>query len=418
VSDALCIRGYVSAIRRAYLDWIRRYIHFQHLRHPQELGAAEVAAFLNHLALDGQTPTFSLMEARAALSFLYEIVLAKALGELPTNVGQEGGVVTMPQPRLLEQIRHVLRVRRYALTTEDCYVDWARRFILFHDKRHPRDLGAVHVEQFLTHLAVEGHVSASTQNQALNALVFLYKQVLEIELGQLRFGPAKRPARLPVVLSREEVHRVLEAVEGAAGVYRIMVELLYGAGLRLLECCRLRLKDIDGERRQLLVRSGKGDKDRVVMLPRKLVPALTELLARRRRLHDRDLARGVARVALPDALDRKYPNAARELAWQYLFASRQLSKDPRTGALGRHHLHPAAVQRAVKQAAQQAGIIKRVSCHTFRHSVATHLLRARADIRHIQALLGHASLQATERYTHVEVSDLMEVIRRAHPRGK
>jgi integron integrase len=292
-------------------------------------------------------------------------------------------------------------VRHYARRTEDCYVDWVRRFILFHGKRHPGDLRAPHVEAFLTNLAVGGHVSASTQNQALCALVFLYKQVLEIDLGRLHFGPAKRPVRLPVVLSRDEVRRVQEAVVGAGGVYRLMADLLYGAGLRRLECCRLRVKDIDLGRSQILVRGGKGDKDRVVMLPRKLRPALAALIERRQALHERDLARGVARVELPYALDRKYPNAARELAWQFVFASQQLSRDPRTGAVGRHHLHEAAMQRAVALAARQAGLPKRVSCHTFRHSFATHLLEQGHDVRTVQMLLGHKDANTTMIYLHV-----------------
>jgi integron integrase len=294
-----------------------------------------------------------------------------------------------------------LRVRHYARRTEDCYVDWVRRFILFHGKRHPADLQAPHIEAFLTYLAVQGHVSASTQNQALCALVFLYKQVLEIDLGRLHFGPATRPVRLPVVLSRNEVRRVLEAVDGAGGVYRVMADLLYGAGLRRLECCRLRVKDLDLERGQIMVRGGKGDKDRVVMLPRKLRPAIVALLDRRRALHERDLARGVARVELPNALARKYPQAARELGWQFLFASQLLSRDPRTEAVGRHHLHEAALQRAVALAARRAGLVKRVSCHTFRHSFATHLLEQGHDVRTVQELLGHKDANTTMIYLHV-----------------
>jgi integron integrase len=367
LTDALRTRGYVASIRQAYVDWARRYILFHGKRHPQEMGSAEVGAFLEHLAHQEPATLFTLAEARGALLFLYQVVLGQPLGTLPTSVGATGAALATA-PRLLDQIRHVLRVRHYARRTEDCYVDWVRRFILFHGKRHPADLGAPHVEAFLTHLAVQGHVSASTQNQALCALVFLYKQVLEIEIGRLHFGPATRPVRLPVVLSRDEVRRVLEAVEGAEGAYRLMADLLYGAGLRRLECCRLRVKDLDLERGQILVRGGKGDKDRVVMLPRKLRPALAARIDSRRALHDRDLARGVAGVDLPDALARKYPKAARELGWQFVFASQQLSREPRRGAVGRHHLHEAALQRAVALAARRAGLVKRVSCHTFRHS--------------------------------------------------
>jgi integron integrase len=390
----------VASLRQAYVDWARRYILFHGKRDPREMGPAEVGAFLDHLAGQEPATVFTLAEARGALALLYDVVLGRPLGPLPTAVGATDGALAAA-PRLLDQVRHVLRVRHYARRTEDCYVDWVRRYVLFHGKRHPADLRAPHVEAFLTHLAVQGHVSAGTQNQALCALVFLYKQVLEIDLGRLRFGPATRPVRLPVVLSRDEVRRVLGAVEGADGAYRLMANLRYGAGLRRLECCRLRLKEIDLERGQILVRAGKGDKDRVVMLPRKLRGAIVSQVESRRALHERDLTRGVARVELPYALDRKYPNAARELGWQFLFASRQLSHDPRTGAVGRHHLHEAALQRAVAQAARRAGLAKRVSCHVFRHSFATHLLEQGHDVRTVQQLLGHKDANTTMIYLHV-----------------
>jgi integron integrase len=239
---------------------------------------------------------------------------------------------------LLDQVRDALRLRHYSLRTENCYVRWVKQFILFHGKRHPRELGGPEIEQFLTHLAVEQRVSASTQNQAFFALLFLYQQVLEIELGRLDAVRAKRPERLPVVMSRAEVRQVLEHVTGADGLYQIMCRLQYGTGLRVMEACRLRVHDLDLERGQILVRDGKGAKDCVVMLPRALRQPLAEQLQRRRLVHERDLARGVAGVALPDALARKYPRAAQELGWQFLFAARQLSRDPRTGARGRHHL--------------------------------------------------------------------------------
>jgi len=244
-------------------------------------------------------------------------------------------------------MRQVLRVRHYSPRTETCYVHWARHFILYHHKRHPRDMGAVEVEQFLTHLAVHGHVSASTQNQALNALLFLYQQVLEIELGRLDAVRARRPKHLPVVLAPKEIAAVLGHVTGADGVFALMARLLYGCSLRLMECCRVRVHDVQPAREQIVVRGGKGDKDRVVMLPQTASAALEQQLQWRRWLHERDLARGVARVELPDALERKYPRAAQELGWQFLFASRQLSYCPRTGRQGRHHVYPASVQRAV-----------------------------------------------------------------------
>jgi integron integrase len=307
-----------------------------------------------------------------------------------------------PRPgKLLDQVADALRTRGYVGALRQAYVDWARRFILFHGRRHPCDLGAPHVEQFLTHLAVAGHAAASTQNQALNALVFLYKQVLEIDLGPLHHVRAKRPVRLPVVASRDEIRQGLAAIEGADGLFRLAVELLYGAGLRKMECLRLRVHDVDLQRHQILVRGGKGDKDRVVMLPRKLRPALAEQVECRATVHARDLARGVAWVELPHALARKYPNAPRELGWQFLLASRQLSRDPRSGHTGRHHLHEGALQRAVADAVRKTGLTKPISAHTFRHSFATHLLEMGYDIRTVQLLLGHKDVSTTMIYTHV-----------------
>jgi integron integrase len=409
LTDALRARGYTAALRQAFVDWARRYIHFHHLRHPQEMGAAEVAAFLESLGRRDDLAPAAEVEARAALTFLHEVVLGQALGDLPTPVGKvlsdgSGDLCPRPggeSPRLLDQLRHLLRVRHYARRTEDCYVDWARRFILFHAKRHPCDLGPTHVEQFLTHLAVEGAVSESTQNQALNALVFLYKQLLEIDLGSLHHVRAQRPVRLPVVASRDEVRQVLAAVQGGDGLLRLAAQLLYGAGLRKMECLRLRVHDLHFDRHQIFVCGGKGDKDRVVMLPARLESALQEQVRRRRALHERDLRRGVAGVELPHALARKYPHAARELGWQFLFASRQLSHDPRTGARGRHHLHEGVLHRAFAEAVRRAGLVKRITPHTLRHSFATHLLEQGHDIRTVQQLLGHKDVSTTMIYTHV-----------------
>jgi integron integrase len=257
------------------------------------------------------------------------------------------------------------------------------------------------VEQFLTPLAVAGRVSASTQNQAFHALLFLYQQVLEIDLGRIDAVRARRPKRLPVVLAAAEVAAVLGRVAGADGVFRLMARLLYGCGLRLLECCRLRVKDVHLARGQIVVRAGKGNKDRVVMLPRSVRADLERQLDWRRELHERDLARGVARDDLPDALERKYTRAARELGWQFVFASRQLSRCPRTGRPGRHHVYPASVQRAVALAGRAAGLGQAIHCHTFRHSFATHLVERGVDIRSVKQLLGHQSLETTMVYTHV-----------------
>jgi len=293
-------RGHPDATAAAFTDCCRHFILFHGKRHPRDLGLAEVGQFLESVARTEKDPLRAIAASRDALDFLYREVLHLNLGELPCP----------RPPRLLDQVRQVLRVRHYALRTETCYVQWITRFILFHGKRHPRDMGAAEIEQFLTHLAVNGRVSASTQNQAFHALLFLYQQVLEIDLGRIDAVRARRPKRLPVVLAAAEVAAVLEHVDGADGVFRLMARLLYGCGLRLLECCQLRVKDVNLARGQIVVRGGKGNKDRVVMLPRSVRGDLERQLEWRRRLHERDLARGVARVELPHALERKYPRAA------------------------------------------------------------------------------------------------------------
>lgn len=383
--------GYSSETAQTMADYCRRYVLFHGKRHPRELGLAEVGQYLQHIAATEKNPVQALDAARNGLDFLYREVLHLALGELP-----------LPRPPLLfDQIRQVMRVRHNSMRTEECYVQWARRYILFHQKRHPRDMGVAEVELYLTHLAVEGNVSASTQNQALSALLFLYRDVMGIELGRFDAVRARRPKRLPTVLAPEDVAKVLALIEGADGAFALMARLLYGCGLRLMECCRLRVKDIDLARGQIIVRQGKGAKDRVVMLPRSVRADLENLLAARRVLHERDLARGVSRVELPDALEKKYPRAAQEIGWQFVFASRQLSRCPRTGRQGRHHLYEASVQRAVGRAGDLAALGKRIHCHTFRHSFATHLVERGIDLRTIQVLLGHESLETTMIYTHV-----------------
>ncbi|HEY7312355.1 MAG TPA: integron integrase [Gemmataceae bacterium] len=309
--------------------------------------------------------------------------------------------------KLLEQVRQALRVKRYSYRTEQCYLRWIEQFIRFHKTdegfRHPALLGAAEVEGFLTHLAVERHVSASTQNQALSALLFLYRDVLRLQLSELDAVRARRSRRLPVVLSREEVALVLDAIDQLPTdePYGLMGRLMYGAGLRLMECCRLRVKDVDFARLQLVVRQGKGDKDRVVMLPLGVRERLVEQVRQRQVRHERDLARGLGRVALPDALAVKYPAAPTSLEWQFVFASRQLSRDPRSGEWRRHHVFEGAVQRGVITAVRTLGLNKRVSCHTLRHSFATHLLELGYDIRTVQELLGHADVSTTMIYTHV-----------------
>ena len=302
-------------------------------------------------------------------------------------------------PRLLDRVRLAARLRHYSPRTEESYVAWVRRFILFHDKRHPKDMGAAEVIAFLSHLAVQRRVSASTQNQALGALVFLYRHVLDRELEGLDSAVrASRQRPLSVVLSRDEVRHVLDRLHGTA---RLQATLLYGAGLRLMECLRLRVKDLDFERGQLVVRQGKGRRDRATTLPSRLREPLERHLRSVRDLHRRDLQQGYAGVPLPDALALKYPNAAREWSWQSVFPASRLTRDPRLGRLVRYHLHPTALQRAVKEAQRQTGIPKRITCHSFRHSFATHLLEDGSDIRTVQELLGHRDVRTTMIYTHV-----------------
>lgn len=286
-----------------------------------------------------------------------------------------------------------------AIRTEEAYVGWIRRFIAANGMRHPRQLGAREVEAFLTDLATRGKVAASTQNQALSALLFLYREVLQLEMPWLDgVRRAKKPRRLPVVLGREEVAALLAEMDG---VTWLMASLLYGAGLRLMECIRLRVQDVDFLRREITVRRGKGGKDRRTMLPATVVEALQDQLAATRRVHQRDLAAGFGAVWLPDALSRKYPHAARDWAWQYVFPASARSADPRTGTLRRHHIDETVLQRAVKHAVRSARIDKPATCHTLRHSFATHLIEGGYDIRTVQELLGHKDVSTTQIYTHV-----------------
>jgi integron integrase len=301
-------------------------------------------------------------------------------------------------PRLLDQAREALRRLHYSLRTEESYIGWMRRYILFHQKRHPAEMGVAEVEAFLTDLAVEQQVAASTQNQALSALQFLYAEVIRRPLDDVHAVRAKQPQRLPTVMTRAEARGVIDAL---SGTYQLMAKLLYGSGLRLMECVRLRVKDVDFPQRQLVVRSGKGNKDRVTPLPDSLVVPIREHLRRVRLTHAQDLRDGYGEVYLPYALERKYPSANREWIWQYVFPSEGRSLDPRSGATRRHHLDESGLQKAVRRAAQLAQVPKHVTCHTFRHSFATHLLEAGYDIRTVQELLGHSDVRTTMIYTHV-----------------
>ncbi len=301
-------------------------------------------------------------------------------------------------PKLLDQLREQIRVKHYSYRTEQAYLQWVKRFILFHNKKHPKDMGGKEISEFLTHLAVKGRVSASTQNQALCAIVFLYKNVLNIDPGE--FGNiqwAKRPKRLPVVFSKDEVKRILNEL---SGTNKLMATLLYGAGLRLRECLQLRIKDVEFEKQQIHVQSGKGEKDRITILPSQIIEPLKEQVAFVKKLHEWDLKNGYDSVYLPYALERKYPNAGKNIGWKFLFPATKISKDPRTGIQRRHH-HESVLQKAVKNAMYKTGITKHAGCHTFRHSFATHLLENGYDIRTIQELMGHSNVQTTMIYTHV-----------------
>jgi integron integrase len=313
---------------------------------------------------------------------------------------QDQPAVTPPgPPRLLDRVREAVRVRHYSLRTEEAYVAWVRRYVLYHNKRHPLEMGAAEINAFLTHLAVEGRVSASTQNQAFSALLFLYEKVLEVEPGRVAgVVRANRPKRLPVVLSRDEVRRVLSHLDGT---YRLAALLLYGSGLRLLECLRLRVKDVEWDLGQVVVRHGKGGKDRRTMLPDAVRRPLAEHLGRVKELHEADLAAGYGAVYLPDALGRKLPGAAKAWVWQYVFPSGRRSVDPRGGAVRRHHANEGAVNRAITTAVRAAGLPKRATSHGLRHSFATHLIEGGYDIRTVQELLGHANVETTMIYTHV-----------------
>ncbi len=318
---------------------------------------------------------------------------------------KQGKFIPNPKLRLMDQVREVLRYHHYAYRTEQTYCKWILQYIRFYgSKIHPKNLSGRDVERFLSHLAMEKHVSASTQRQALNALVFLYRNVLfkslEPEITPIK---AKRQPRLPTVLSQDEAKRLLMHISGTHG---LMAQMLYGCGLRLMECVRLRVKDIDFSRNRIHVIMGKGGRDRATVLPQKIRRALQEQVEFVKTLHHEDLERGYGKTYLPEALGRKYPSACRETAWQYLFPAKKIAKDPRSGEMLRHHVHESGLQKAVKRAAKKAGIDKRVTCHTLRHSFATHMLEHGINIRVLQELMGHKDVKTTEIYTHVMDRDI------------
>ncbi len=308
-------------------------------------------------------------------------------------------VYTQPKPKLLEQVSIEVQTRHYSRRTDKTYRNWIKQFVLFHGKKHPKQMGEVEVNQFLSHLSTRRNVSASTQNQALSAILFLYKNVLHKELGD--FGNvirAKRSRKIPVVFTKDEVRQILKNLPGEK---QLMASLLYGSGLRLTECLRLRVKDVDFDNKQIIVRDGKGEKDRVTLLSEKVIPFLKKHLIKVRKIHTEDIEKGICTTNMPYALERKYPNIAKEWHWQYVFPSSKTVVDKKTGEIKRHHLSESALQRAVKGAIKLAKVEKHGGCHTFRHSFATHLLENGYDIRTIQELLGHKKLETTMIYTHV-----------------
>lgn len=315
------------------------------------------------------------------------------------NIVDSAGTNTDRPQKLLDQVRSVLRMRHYSYETEKAYVDWIRRYILFHKKRHPREMGNTEVSGFLTHLAVDRQVAASTQNQALAALLFLYRHVLELDFGWLdNVVRAKRPKRLPEVLTRDEAKAVLSKLEGTRW---IMGMLMYGSGLRVEECVQLRVKDVDLAQKKIVVRDGKGEKDRVTLLPGAIVDVLQKHLIKVRCQHQEAMENGFGGVELPYALAKKYPQADKEWGWQYVFPASRPSTDPRSGAFRRHHVDKSTIQKAVSAAIKASEIVKHAGCHTFRHSFATELLRAGYDIRTVQELMGHTSIKTTQVYLHV-----------------
>jgi integron integrase len=314
------------------------------------------------------------------------------MDDVPVAVNPSSG-------RLLDQLRLFMRSRHMAWATEKTYVLWIRRYIYFHGKRHPAEMGAAEIEAYLNHLSIHRGVSPATQAIALNAVVFLYKQFMKRDVGTLHYQPARAQRRVPVVFSHAEAMAVIGQL---SGVYWLMATVMYGSGLRVMECCRLRVKDIDFGMNELVVRDGKGGKDRRTVLPAQTIEGLKQQIEKARLLHARDVIDGCGEVWLPYALSRKYPKAASELAWQFVFPSQNIAEDPQQrGVFRRHHVHPRTIQRAVKAAMQRAGIHKHANCHTFRHSFATRLLESGYDLRTIQALLGHSDVATTEIYTHV-----------------
>ena len=386
-----------------YIHWVRRFLNSCNYQ-LENINSDRVLQYLDSLAADEKTADWQVKQAADAVILYVEQYLKKPLQQI-TSSAKELGSNSVSQRgslswgQVLQEAKNLIRLRHYSLSTEKTYLGWMTRFKTYVRDREPHLLEANDVKKYLTHLALRGRVSASTQNQAFNALLFLCRHILHVEMDDLTsVARAKRKLSLPAVLSRDEVKKLLSFL---AGPYLLMAQLMYGCGLRLTECLRLRIKDIDFGKDLLMVRSGKGEKDRALMIPEKIREELAKHVASVKEIHEQDLKIGYGEVFLPDALEKKYPAAAREWAWQWVFPAQKLSIDPRTGKVMRWHIHPAAIQRAVKEAVTKAGLPKMASCHTLRHSFATHLLEAGHNIRTIQELLGHKHVNTTMIYTHV-----------------
>lgn len=410
-----------------YVNWVTQFTRFMNMKPLEQCTVKDINCFLNKLSEENRE-TWQVAQATNALRFMYRDLLQVSWALLKSDSAYKNygaisdelpsGRYSQAQPykmvfrddtltneieskhkELFNKLKAEIRTRHYSLSTEKSYAQWIRRFLYFHDKKPVNNLTAVEIKDYLEYLAVERKIASSTQNQALNAIVFFFKQVLKQEVGIIgNFARARQRKRVPVVLAREEVDRLLSAL---SGVHALMAGLLYGSGLRLMECVRLRVKDVDFAQNQIVVRDGKGNKDRITILPKRYHKPLRDQLIRVKKLYEEDVARGFGEASFLPSLERKYPNAPREWIWQYIFPSTGLSMDPRSGKIRRHHLHETVLQRVVKKTAYKVGINKRVTTYTFRHSFATHLLQNRYDIRTVQELLGHADVSTTMIYTHV-----------------